>query len=208
MSIVSRNALFALSAVIFPAIVAWAQPPAKPAAQEAQPAKPGAAQTLDAPVDPNSYIIGPEDVISIQVWREDNLSRSVAVRPDGKITLPLIGDVQAGGLTPIQVAAKVTEAYSKYVNRPEVIVSVLQVQSRRYSVVGKVNHPGAFPLVTPTTVLEAIVASGGLAEFAKGSKITVLRGKERIKFNYKDVIKGKNLEQNILLKPGDYVIVP
>jgi polysaccharide export outer membrane protein len=165
-------------------------------------------QGLAAPVDPNTYIIGSEDVLSVRVWRENDLSVGVVVRPDGKITIPLAGDVQAAGLTPTQLAAKITEAYSKFLNRPEVSVSVQQVQSRRYFITGKVVRPGAVPLVTPTTVLDAITMAGGLQDFAKKSKIVIMRGKERLKFNYNEVIKGKKVEQNINLQPGDYIVVP
>ena len=187
-------------------------PPAK--SEKTEPAKPEARSAeiplagLAAPVDPNTYVIGPEDVLAIRVWREQDLSTGVVVRPDGKVTLPLAGDIQAAGLTPTQLTAKVVEAYSKYLNRPEVTVSVQQVQSKRYFITGKVSRSGATPLVTPTTVLDAITMAGGLVEFAKSSKIIIMRGKERLKFNYKEVVKGKNLQQNIYLQPGDYIIVP
>lgn len=193
-----------------PAGSAPAQAPSKAEAEKSAPPKTAEIPLsgLAAPVDPHSYIIGSEDVLAIRVWRENDLSVGVVVRPDGKITIPLAGDVQAAGLTPTQLAAKITEAYSKFLNRPEVSVSVQQVQSRRYFITGKVGRPGAVSLVTPTTVLDAITMAGGLQDFAKKSKIVIMRGKERLKFNYNEVIKGKKVEQNILLQPGDYIVVP
>jgi polysaccharide export outer membrane protein len=142
------------------------------------------------------------------VWREPDLSDPVAIRPDGMITMPLIGEIKAGGLTPQNLAEEVTGKLSKFINNPEVMVSVMQVRSKRYYVTGEVNRGGAFPLAVPTTVLEALVQAGGFREFAKVKKITVIRGSKRFKFNYKDVIKGKKLTQNILLENGDYIVVP
>ena len=161
-----------------------------------------------APVDPKSYRIGPEDVLQVRVWREAELSGVFVVRPDGVITLPLAGEIKAGELTPEQLKEKVTEAYAKFVNRPEVMVSVQAVMSKKYYLVGEVNRPGVYPLIVPTTILEALNGAGGFREFAKKGKITILRGSERLKFNWEDVIKGKKMEQNILVQNGDHVIVP
>jgi polysaccharide biosynthesis/export protein len=184
--------------------------PAKTEADKSAPAKTAEIPVsgLAAPVDPNTFIIGAEDVLAIKVWRENDLSTGVVVRPDGKITIPLAGDIQAAGLTPTQLTVKITEAYSKFLNRPEVNVSVQQVQSRRYFITGKVSRPGAVPLVTPTTVLDAITMAGGLQDFAKKTKIVIMRGNDRLKFNYNEVIKGKKVDQNVLLQPGDYIVVP
>ncbi len=167
-----------------------------------------AAETVGAPVDPKTYKLGAEDIIYIRVWREPELSGPAIVRPDGQITMPLIGDVQAAGLTPLEMGARVTEKLSQFVTRPEVIVSVQAVRSKRYYVTGEVMRSGAFPLVVPTTVLEAVTLAGGFREFANTKNITVLRGGKKFRFNYKDVIKGKNLSQNIPLENGDYIIVP
>jgi polysaccharide biosynthesis/export protein len=161
-----------------------------------------------APVDPKTYLIGPEDIVMIRVWREADLSGPVSVRPDGKITLALGGDVQAGGLTPDALGKKVAEILSNYINTPQVSVSVQQVNSKRYYISGEVNRSGMFPMATPTTVLEALVNSGGFRDFAKTNKIVILRGTKRLNFNYKDVIKGKHVDQNILLENGDYIVVP
>jgi polysaccharide biosynthesis/export protein len=161
-----------------------------------------------APVDPKTYKLGPEDVVWVSVWREPDLSRIVVIRPDGKITMPLVGEVQAADQTPEQLSKNITEALSQIMTKPEVSISVQQVNSKKYYIVGEVSKTGAFPLVVPTTILEALSSAGGLREFANGSKITVVRGTKRIKFNYREVIKGKNLAQNILLEPGDQIIVP
>lgn len=186
-------------------------PPAAgaPGTQEAKPAKEQGKDDLvvAAPVDPKTYRIGAEDVLSIRVWRENDLSSSVVVRPDGKITLPLAGEVEAAGLTPEQLTAKVTEALSKYLNKPEVIIAVVSVQSKRYFLSGNVGRSGPVPLVTPTTVLQALSASG-LGQWAKKNKIIIMRGTQRLKFNYDEVIKGKKLEQNIYLQDGDHIYVP
>jgi polysaccharide biosynthesis/export protein len=160
-----------------------------------------------APVDPKSYVIGPEDILLIRVWREAELSGAVQVRPDGKITLPLINEVQAAGLTPEALKTKLVEALNEFINKPEVIVSVQSVQSKKYYITGEVNRSGAFPLVVPVTVLEALTNAGGFREFANLKKITILRKGKVLKFNYTDVIKGKNMEQNIPIENGDYIVV-
>ena len=161
-----------------------------------------------AAVDPATFQIGAEDIIAIQVWREPDFSRQVMVRPDGKITLPLIAEVQASGLTPDQLAKALTDSLSKYLNNPQVVVTVLQVNSKKFFITGEVQKPGPYPLVVPTRVLEAISGAGGFRDFANQKNIVILRKGQRIKFNYKDVIKGKNTEQNIFVENGDYIIVP
>lgn len=189
-----------------------AQPPAAPAGPAGPEAprqqRPGET-TFDAPapVDPKTYKIGVEDVLSIRVWREAELSGNVVVRPDGRITLPLAGEIEAVGLTPEMLGQRIAEALSKFLTKPEVIVSVASVQSKRYYISGNVLRSGPVPLVTPTTVLQAL-SSAGLGQWAKRNKIVIMRGTERIKFNYNDVIKGKKLEQNIFLQDGDHIFVP
>lgn len=157
---------------------------------------------------PKDYTIGSEDLLAINVWKEPELSRTVPVRPDGKITLPLVGDVQASGLTPEKLEATLKEGLKAYVASPEVTVIVQEVKSLKFNIVGEINHPGSFPLGQPTTVLDAIAVGGGLRDFAKASHIYVLRGNTRLAFNYKDVIKGKRLSQNIVLQSGDTVVIP
>lgn len=161
-----------------------------------------------APVDPKTFVIGPEDVIFISVWREPDFTRAVQIRPDGKFTLPLVGELNGAGLTPDAVADEIREALTKYINKPEVSVSIQQVLSKKYYITGEVNRTGVFPLVTPITILEALVNAGGFHEYAKTKKIWIMRGKERINFNYNDVIKGKHMEQNIIVQNGDYIHIP
>jgi polysaccharide export outer membrane protein len=184
----------------------------KPAAGAADPAKMGAPkQQESAPsaVDTKTFVLGAEDVIAIKVWREPELSGQFVVRPDGKISLPLVNEIQASGLTPKQLEKALTDGLAKFINQPEVTVQVTTVNSRKYYIQGEVQRPGAYPLVVPTTVLEALVNAGGFREFANTKKITVLRnGRERMRFNYKDVTRGKHPEQNIQLQPGDQIIVP
>jgi len=167
-----------------------------------------ATQGMTSPVDPNTYRIGPEDVLFIRVWKEPEFSGAVQVRPDGKFTLPIVGDIVASGLTPIELAARVTEALKTQIKEPEVMVALQSVQSKKYYITGEVNRSGIFQLVIPVTVLEALTNAGGFKEFAKKNKITIVRGTERIKFNFNEVIKGKKLEQNIMIKDGDYIVVP
>jgi polysaccharide export outer membrane protein len=182
--------------------------PAK-ATEEAPPASPSAGPVPTiAPVDPTTFVIGAEDTLLIQVWREPEFSRPVLVRPDGKITLPLIKEIQASGRTPDQLANDLQKALAEYIKNPEVTVTVSQVNSKKYYITGEVGRPGAFPLVVPTRVLDALTSAGGFREFANTKKITILRNGERLKFNYKEVVKGKNRDQNILLENGDYIIVP
>jgi len=161
--------------------------------------------------DPN-YIIGPEDELIVNVWRESDISRSVPVRPDGKISLPLLNDVQASGLTPMQLGAEITTRLKKFIAEPQVTIIVSRVNSQRIYIVGEVGHAGAFTLVPNMTVLEALSSAGGCSVFAKQTKIYILRvenGHEsRLHFNYKEVLSGERMEQNILLKPGDTIVVP
>jgi polysaccharide export outer membrane protein len=172
------------------------------AAAEAKPAAPL------APVDPKAYIIGPEDLISIRVWREPENSGQFTVRPDGKVSVPLVGEIQAAGLTPEKLSESIAASLEKVMVHPEVTVGVEKVNSKKYYIQGEVNRPGSYPLVIDTTILEALVNAGGFRDFANTKKIVILRGAERIKFNYNQVTHGKKMEQNILLKPGDQIIVP
>jgi polysaccharide export outer membrane protein len=179
-------------------------PPVAPAA----PVDPGGAKLgATAPVDPKTYIIEPEDIVSIRVWREIDLSGLFTVRPDGKITMHLVGDVQAGGSTPEQLQTRVVEALQTVINRPQVVVAIHEVRSKKYFITGEVNRPGQYPLATKVTVMEALTLAGGFREFADMKNIKILRGTERLRFNYKDVIKGKKLDQNIELKPNDHIVV-
>jgi polysaccharide export outer membrane protein len=160
-----------------------------------------------APVDARTYVIGPEDVIFVRVWRDNDVSGQFLVRPDGRISVPLIGDVTASERTPEQLEKDIAERLSKFIRDPQVNVGILAVGSKKYFILGEVNKPGAFPLVVPTNVLEALVNAGGFRDFANTSKITILRGSKHFTFNYKQVTRGKKPEQNLLLEPGDKIIV-
>jgi len=164
-----------------------------------------------ATADP-SYIIGEEDVLNIAVWKEAEVTRTVPVRPDGKISLPLINDVQAAGLTPIQLGLSITERLRKFIAEPQVTVIVTQINSRRIYIVGEVGRAGAYPLVPNMTILQALSSAGGFTQFANLKGIYLLRNENgrqiTYPFNYKDAIKGKRAEQNIQLKPGDTIVVP
>lgn len=162
---------------------------------------------------PDDLIIGPDDVLAINVWKEPEVSQTVPVRPDGKISLPLIGEVMASGLTPIQLQASITDALDNYLSHPAVTVIVHEVKSQKYVVVGQVAKPGSYELQTPMTVLDAIAAAGGPLEYAKLKSIYVLRpGAKgtavRLPFNYKEAMKGKHLAQNVELRSRDTVVVP
>jgi polysaccharide export outer membrane protein len=159
-------------------------------------------------IDPKAYIIGAEDVLQIRVWREPELSGPISVRPDGKISMPLLGETQAAGLSPESLAAAIGNGLTKFMTHPEVTVGVTQVNSKRYFIQGEVQKPGAYPLVVPTTVLEALVNAGGFRDFANTKKIRIMRGSQVFRFNYKEVTQGKHLEENIPLQAGDQIIVP
>ena len=161
--------------------------------------------------DPN-YTIGAQDVLDVNVWKEAEVSRTVQVRPDGKISLPLLNDVQAAGLTPKQLTESLTEKLKKYIDSPQVTVIVTQINSMRVYLIGQVTRPGAYPLMPDMTILQAISSAGGLAQFANGKKIFLMRtenGTQRkYAFNYKDVLDGRKPEENLKLKPGDTIVVP
>jgi len=181
------------------------KPPEAANGTETSPAAPG---NIGAGVDIHKYVIGAEDVLYIRVWREPDFTGPEVVRPDGKITMPLIGELQAGGLTPEQLSKSVAAALSKYINKPDVMISLQSVQSKRYFIDGQVNRAGEYKLVTPTTVLEALSHAGGFRDWANVKKIRILRGATTFRFNYKDVSRGKKMEENIYLENGDHIIVP
>ena len=172
--------------------------------------KPAAAQNV--PVTDPSYKIGAQDVLRIDVWKEAEISRSVPVRPDGKISLPLLNDVQAEGLTAMELSNVITEGLKKYITSPQVTVSISEINSRRVYVTGEVTRPGAFPLLPNMTVLQALTSAGGFTQFARTKKIYVLRSESgrpvKHPFNYNDVVKGNRQEDNIVLQPGDTIVVP
>ena len=170
-------------------------------------------QTASGKAGDDSFVIGADDVLAINVWKEPDISRSVPVRSDGKITLPLVGELQAGGETPRQLQQEIATKLQNYISEPEVTVMVQEVRSQRFNVLGQVTKPGSYLISNSATVLDAIAIAGGFRDFAKKKSIYVLRptpggGQTRLSFNYAAVIKGKNPDQNIELKPHDTVVVP
>ncbi len=162
---------------------------------------------------PDDFVIGSEDMLAVNVWKEPEVSRAVQVRPDGKISLPLVGELQAGGQTPRQLEKDIASKLQSYISEPEVTVIVQEIKSKRFNILGMVVRPGSYPLASSATVLDAIALAGGFRDFAKQKSIYVLRhnpqgGESRLPFNYKEVIKGKNSNQNVALKAGDTVVVP
>lgn len=178
-------------------------------AGQAEPNNTSTAQTAEN--DP-SYKIGAQDVLNISVWKEPDLTQTVPVRPDGKISMPLLNDVQAAGLTPTELRDHIAEALKKYVTDPVVTVIVTQINSERVYITGEVTHPGAFPLVPGMTILQALSSAGGFTNFANTKKIYMFRtvnGKRvDFPFDYKDVIHGKKLDENVVLQAGDTIVVP
>lgn len=203
--------LAVLGTLLIPAL-SHAQSGAKDAPIPAAPAQSAAQAAPQAATEDPNYVIGPQDVLDVSVWKEPELTRNVPVRPDGKISMPLLNDVQAAGLTPTQLAAQITTSLKKFVTDPQVTVIVATINSRRVYILGEVSRAGAYPLLPQMTVLQALSAAGGFTQFANMKKIYVLRtisGKqEKLPFNYKDVINGKQSEQNILLRVGDTIVVP
>lgn len=194
---------------------AQAQPQAGEPQESPAPAQPAAGNGDEAPAanttvaPPPDYVIGAEDVLGVVFWREKEMSGDVTVRPDGMITLPLLQDIKAQGLTPDQLRAQIQEAAGQYIQDPNVTVVVRKINSRRVFINGEVGRPGAYPLTTPLTVLQLVAIAGGLSEFADAEEIKIMRQDGKIlEFNYEDVSEGKNMEQNIRLRPGDTIIVP
>jgi polysaccharide biosynthesis/export protein len=197
----------------------WAQAPASSEAHVGLPA-PAAAASLAQPLTTSvnkphddSFVIGIDDLLSINVWKEPDVSRSIPVRPDGRISLPLVGEVQAAGQTPLQLEREIAGKLRTYIAEPEVTVMVQQINSEKFNILGQVVKPGSYPLTRGTTVLDAIATANGFREFAKQKAIYILRpnstgAESRIRFNYKDVIQGKHPEQNIKLEPRDTIVVP
>lgn len=191
---------------------------AKPPADGADPNKmappasaPGGKIPGTAAVDNKSYIIGAEDILAVLVWGQQPLSGSFMVRPDGKFSLPLVGDVQAAGETPEELAKEIEQKLkdAKILLDPNVTVGLTAIHSKKYFIEGEVNHPGSFDLTVPTTVMQGLVNAGSFRDFAKKSDIIILRdgGKKVLHFNYNQVIKGKHLDENVLLEPNDHIII-
>jgi polysaccharide biosynthesis/export protein len=191
------------------AVVSTKQPGiAVETAVPSQPPNSGATRPHD-----DSFVIGNDDLLAINVWKEPDISRQVPVRSDGKISLPLVGEVKVAGETPLKLEQDLAVRLKNYIDEPEVTVIVQQINSQKFNILGQVNRPGSFPLANAATVLDAIAFAGGFRDFAKQKSIYVLRanadGSEtRIPFNYKQVVKGQNPAQNVKLQPRDTIIVP
>jgi polysaccharide export outer membrane protein len=175
--------------------------------------EPSKAKAAAPPPAAEEYMIGPDDLLAVNVWKEPEISRNVVVRPDGRISLPLVGDLRASGRTPAQLQDEIKGQLLNYLSNPEVTVIVQEARSQKFNILGEIEHPGSYPLSRSMTVLDAIAIAGGLRDFAKSRKIYVLRIKAdgslaRLQFNYKEVIKGQSLSQNVELQPRDTVVVP
>jgi polysaccharide export outer membrane protein len=191
--------------------------PAKPPS-ESKPVTTAAVQpapTAEAATKPhdNTFVIGNDDVLAINVWKEPDISRSVPVRSDGKISLPLAGEIQAAGLTPLKLEQEIAAKLKNYIAEPEVTVIVQQINSQKFNILGLVNRPGSYVITNSATVLDAIAVAGGFRDFAKQKSIYVLRqnpdgSQTRIPFNYKQVVKGQSPAQNVKLQPSDTIVVP
>lgn len=202
-----------------PGAAATTSAPGKPAPDDKAPgtdplSQPGEKSSVSgiapsaAKVDPHTYVIGPEDVLYIRVWKDADLSGMVDVRPDGMFSMQLVGEVKAAGLTAGELKKVLEERLSATHRHPEVSVQVVKVLSKKFFIQGEVRRPGSYPLTVPTRILEALVNAGGFQDFARTKKIYLLRGTQRFPFNYADVSKGKHTEQNILVQNGDQIFVP
>lgn len=162
---------------------------------------------------PSEYLIGPDDVLAVNVWKEPEISRTLPVRPDGDISLPLVGDLKASGRTPAQLQKEIKDQLVEYLSNPEVTVLVQEAKSHKFNIIGEVAKPGSYVMAGPMTVLDAIATAGGLLEFARATKIYVLRvnadgSRVRLPFNYKQVLKGDDLRADVQLQPHDTIVVP
>ena len=197
-----RNIAVVIGAVLILGAAVWAQ--------NSPPKNSGTTNTQAPPASP-SYVIGPDDTLAVNVWKEPDLTATLPVRADGMISLPLLNDVQASGLTPMQLASSITEKLKKFVADPRVTVTVTQMNSQRVYVTGEVSHSGPMPLTPDMTVLQAL-SSAGFTQFANTKGIYVLRNEngaqKKYPVNYKKLIKGEDSASNILLKPGDTIVVP
>ncbi|MGA2807607.1 MAG: polysaccharide biosynthesis/export family protein [Terracidiphilus sp.] len=206
------SANHAIGLGLFPILLCgllWGQAPA-PAGVATHEQPPASSATR--PHD-NSFVIGNDDRLAINVWKEPDLTRSIPVRSDGKISLPLVGELQATGRTPLELEQDIANKLRNFITEPEVTVMVEQINSEKFNILGQVSKPGSYPLTAATTVMDAIATAGGFKDFAKQKGVYILRqnpggGESRIPFNYKDFIRGKNPDQNVKLQPRDTVVVP
>ena len=195
------------------AAIAQAAPATNAAASQPASSAPNSDASSTTKAHDNSFVIGNDDVLAISVWKEPEISRSIPVRSDGRISLPLVGEVQATGETPLKLEQEIAARLKSYIDEPEVTVIVQQINSQKFNILGMVSRPGSFPIASAATVLDAIALAGGFRDFAKQKSIYVLRqnsdgSQTRIPFNYKQVVKGQNPAQNIKLQPRDTIVVP
>ena len=214
-----RNGLLAAATCFVLSMAVWAQaaPPSNApapasAAPQAAPAQNSDVASTTKPHDA-SFMIGNDDVLAINVWKEPDISRSIPVRSDGKISLPLVGEVQATGQTPLKLEQEIAARLKSYIAEPEVTVIVQQINSQKFNILGQVTRPGSYGIANAATVLDAIAVAGGFRDFAKQKSIYILRqgadgSQTRLRFNYKEVVKGQNPAQNIKLLPRDTIVVP
>ena len=187
--------------------------PAPPAASPAVSQPTQNVESTATKAHDDSFVIGNDDVLAINVWKEPDVSRSIPVRSDGKISLPLVGEVQATGRTPLKLEQEIAAKLKNYIAEPEVTVIVQQINSQKFNILGMVGRPGSYPISNSATVLDAIALAGGFRDFAKQKSIYVLRqnaegSQTRLPFNYKEVVKGHNPSQNVKLQPRDTIVVP
>ncbi len=202
-----------VSGSLFGQAPATNQADGRPSAGDAPALPENAVAQSDSKPHDNSFVIGNDDLLLINVWKEQDLSRSIPVRSDGKISLPLVGELQATGRTPLQLEQDIAGKLRSYITEPEVTVMVQQINSQKFNILGQVSKPGSYSLALATTVVDAIATAGGFRDFAKQKAVYILRqtpagGQSRIAFNYKDFIKGKNPGQNVKLEPNDTIVVP
>jgi len=211
-STVPMRLLSVLCVVVLSSICCWAQANSSATAAPSDAAAKNEA-AAGSKVHDNTFVIGTGDVLSINVWKEADISRSIPVRSDGNISLPLVGEVQAAGRTPLKLEQDIAARLKNYISEPEVTVIVQQINSEKFNILGQVARPGSYPLSNASTVLDAIAVAGGFRDFAKKKSIYVLRQnadgtQTRLPFNYKDVIKSQNPQQNVTLQPHDTIVVP
>ena len=209
----SGRGLYTLSVCAALSAVMWSQAATTLASAKNPVSVDHPVEAAPPPAHDDAFVIGNDDVLAVNVWKEPEVSRSVPVRSDGKISLPLVGEVQAAGRTPLKLEQDIAERLKNYIAEPEVTVIVQQINSQKFNVLGQVNHPGAFVLANSPTVLDAIALAGGFRDFAKQRSIYILRQEAdgtqtRIAFNYKDMVKGHNTAQNIKLQSRDTIVVP
>jgi polysaccharide biosynthesis/export protein len=203
-----KHIVISLLVSFFFASAIFAQSPTTP-----EPANASALQGAPAgPINDNNYIIGPEDLITVYVWKEPELTQTLSVRPDGKISLPLLNDLTASGCTTLELKEKISSGLTKFIAEPNVTVIVQSARSQKASIMGEIARPGTYFINGPTNILQLISLAGGFRDFANTTKISIVRqenGKTtKLKFNYRDFLKGKNLDQNVQIRPGDIIVVP